>query len=236
MSQALLDLSNIEAGYAKKQVLFDISLSIQAGEIVSLIGHNGAGKTTLLRTIFGHIDPSKGKVSYDQQNINTWSTARRVEARLVYIPQEQFVFRELSVEENLVLSAYTLLAEAEFKKRLAECYKFLPILEERRYQKAGTLSGGQQRILSLGMIMILQPRLLLLDEPSLGLAPSLVDQAMELMRAMASRFEMTVLLVEQNIKKAFQVADRVYVMRGGRLIAQREGGVLSSHDELWDLF
>ncbi|TAM17144.1 MAG: ABC transporter ATP-binding protein [Candidimonas sp.] len=236
MSEPFLVLSNIDAGYGKKQVLFDVSLAIDKGQIVSLIGHNGAGKTTLLRTIFGHIGPSRGRVSMGGANIDRWSMPERVQHHLTYIPQEQFVFRDLSVQENLALSGYVLRDRNDYEDRLAACFDFLPVLKERRNQRAGTLSGGQQRMLSLGMVMISRPKMLLLDEPSLGLAPSLVDQAMELLQDMAKKFGMTVLLVEQNVKKAFAVANHVYVLRAGRLIAERSGGELSSHDELWDLF
>ncbi|CAM3653490.1 ABC transporter ATP-binding protein [Castellaniella denitrificans] len=236
MSDPFLVLSNIEAGYGKKQVLFDVSLTLDKGEIVSLIGHNGAGKTTLLRTIFGHLGPSRGTVVMDGATINNWTMPERVQHHLMYIPQEQFVFGDLSVQENLALAGYPLQSHQDYERRLTECFEFLPILKERGNQKAGTLSGGQQRILTLGMIMIAQPKMLLLDEPSLGLAPSLVDQAMDLMQDMAKRFGMTVLLVEQNVKKAFAVADTVHVLRAGRLIAQRPGGELPPDDNLWDLF
>lgn len=236
MSEPFLVLSNIDAGYGKKQVLFDVSLTINKGEIASLIGHNGAGKTTLLRAVFGHLSPDRGSISMGGGAIDRWSMPERVRHHLTYIPQEQFVFGDLSVQENLALSGYVLRDQEDFNERLSECFDFLPILKERSKQRAGTLSGGQQRILSLGMVMVARPRMLLLDEPSLGLAPSLVDQAMELLQDMAKRFGMTVLLVEQNVKKAFAVADRVHVLRAGCLIAERPGGDLSSHDDLWDLF
>lgn len=236
MKDDFFEIKKVTAGYGKKKVLFDVSLGVSKGEIVSLIGHNGAGKTTLLRCAFGHIAPDQGEVLLEGKSMNAWPSHERVEKKFIYIPQEAFVFRELSVLENLHLAAYTLEDKRKLSERLEQCYEYLPVLKERAVQRAGTLSGGQQRMLSLGMIMVMRPKVLLLDEPSLGLAPALVDDAMRILRMMAEKLGMTVLLVEQNVKKAFAVSDRVYVLRAGEIIAERQGGELSSQDDLWDLF
>jgi branched-chain amino acid transport system ATP-binding protein len=230
-----LSVRDLDSGYGKKQVLSDVGLDAGRGEIVSLIGHNGAGKTTLLRTVFGHITPSRGEIKFDDQSMAGVSQVQRVARGMTYTPQEHFVFGDLSVSENLHLAARGARSEKDRTERFEHCFEHLPILKERGKQTAATLSGGQQRMLSLGMTLVLRPTLLLLDEPSLGLAPSLVDSVMELLLNLAAG-GMTILLVEQNIQKAFSVADYVYVLRGGRIIAERTGGSVTSHDELWNWF
>lgn len=155
---------------------------------------------------------------------------------MMYVPQERFIFGALTVEENLELAGNLVSEKSVVQKRREECFQYVPVLRERLGQKASTMSGGQQRLLSLAMIRIFSPSVLLLDEPSLGLAPNLVDDTAALLQSMAKETRMTVLLVEQNLRMAFGMSDRIYVLRGGKIIAEKEGGELQSTEELWELF
>jgi branched-chain amino acid transport system ATP-binding protein len=233
---SLLDVQGVVTGYGRKQVTFDVSLRVEAGEIVALMGHNGAGKTTTLKVIAGLLPLWSGRILFDGAQIGDASSAVRVRRGLSLVPQERFVFADLSVAENLALGAFSVadpsVAAAQREKVLA----LLPVLAERQKQLAGTLSGGEQRMLSLGMVLMRQPRLLLLDEPSLGLAPMLVERIMETVQAISRRDNLTVLLVEQNVQHAVAIAQRVYVMRTGRVLLEETGAAMAARGQWWDLF
>ncbi len=230
----VLEASDLVSGYGRKQVLHGVSLSVEAGEIVALIGHNGAGKTTLLKTLFGLLPPRGGEVRYAGRPIAGRKPALNVRDGLSFVPQGHGIFTDLTVRENLELGGHTL-READ-PERLAAIYELFPILAERREQRAGTLSGGQQQMLALGLALMLRPRLLLLDEPSLGLAPILVQRVLGSVVEINRRFGTAVLLVEQNVKQALRIARRVYVMKVGQIALEDRAGALLERGDLWRLF
>ncbi|MFQ5830723.1 MAG: ABC transporter ATP-binding protein [Candidatus Methylomirabilia bacterium] len=232
----LLLVENLATGYLKKQVVFEVSLRVTPGEIVVLMGHNGAGKTTTLKAVFGLLPAWGGQVVFDGQPIGRTSTAARVRRGLSFIPQEHFVFANLTVAENLDLGAFSVNDRATKAARREKVFHLLPVLAERRRQFAGTLSGGEQRMVGLGMALMMQPRLLLLDEPSLGLAPLLVERGMETIAEIVRIEDLTVLLVEQNVRSALQIAQRVYIMRTGRVILEESGAAVAARSDLWELF
>jgi branched-chain amino acid transport system ATP-binding protein len=232
--ERLLAVEGLTTGYRRKQIVFDVSLEVRAGEIVALMGHNGAGKTTALKAIAGLLPVWGGRVHLGGEPIENLPSAARVRRGLALIPQERFVFADLTVAENLELGAFTVADELRAERRAA-VLDLLPVLSERRRQQAGTLSGGEQRMLSLGMALMLRPRLLLLDEPSLGLSPLLVERIMETIQDVVRRERLTVLLVEQNVRHALRIASRVYVMRTGRLILEESGLAMAARGEWWDL-
>jgi len=233
---ALLAVEGLTTGYGRKQVVFGASLAVRAGEVVALIGHNGAGKTTTLKALAGLLPAWQGRVVFDGAPVERASSAARVRRGLAFVPQEHFVFADLTVAENLELGAFSVADRRLAAGRHEAVLTLLPVLAERRRQLAGTLSGGEQRMLSLGMALMMRPRLLLLDEPSLGLAPLLVERIMETIQDIVRRERLTVLLVEQNIRHALAIAARVYVMRTGRVILEESGAAMAARGEWWDLF
>jgi branched-chain amino acid transport system ATP-binding protein len=234
-AEPLLRVEALTTGYRRKQIVFELSLEVRAGEIVALMGHNGAGKTTALKAIAGLLPVWEGRVHLGGERLEHLSSAARVRCGLALVPQERFVFADLTVAENLELGAFAAAAALRAERRAA-VLELLPVLAERGRQLAGTLSGGEQRMLSLGMALMLRPRLLLLDEPSLGLAPMLVERIMETIREVVRRERLTVLLVEQNVRQSLRIASRVYVMRTGRIILEESGTAMAARGEWWDLF
>ena len=232
----LLAVEGLVTGYGRKPVAFEVSLRVDAGEIVALMGHNGAGKTTTLKAIAGLLPAWSGAITLDGQAITRASSALRVRLGLSLVPQERFVFADLTVAENLDLGAFSVGDKRTVATQRAKVLALLPILAERLAQLAGTLSGGEQRMLSLGMALMRQPRLLLLDEPSLGLAPLLVERIMETIQDISRRDRLTVLLVEQNVRHALAIAGRVYIMRTGRVILEETGTAMAARGQWWDLF
>ena len=231
---AVLEASDLVAGYGRKQVLHGVSLRVEAAEIVALIGHNGAGKTTLLKTLFGLLPALGGEVRYGGRSITGRRAALNVRDGLSFVPQGHGIFTDLTVRENLELGGYSV--GAADPDRLAAIYDLFPILKERQDQRAGTLSGGQQQMLALGLALVLRPKLLLLDEPSLGLAPVLVQRVLESVQEINRRFGTAVLLVEQNVKQALRIAGRVYVMKVGQISLEDRAEALLERRDLWTLF
>jgi branched-chain amino acid transport system ATP-binding protein len=231
----LLKVSNLDVGYQEKQLVFGASLDVDAGEFVSLIGHNGAGKTNLLKSICGYLHADAGSVNYKGEVITNVSPAINVRKGISFVHQEKSLFPKLSVLENLELAAYAIDKTDHLKERLEAVYALFPILAERKRQMAQALSGGQQKQLAIGMAILVQPELLLLDEPSLGLSPNLVK---ELGRALTEiqSMGMAVLLVEQNVKMAISLSQRIYVMRTGQIILEETRDEMKRRDSLWDLF
>lgn len=232
----LLDVRGLSAAYGKRAVLYDVSLVVHPGETVAVLGHNGAGKTTLLRSVFGLMNPTAGAVHYAGQDITGRAYHRNVRDGISFTPAEAPVFRDLSVRENLGLGGFTVPRGPEKDARLEDIFGIFPVLRERQAQLAGTLSGGQQRMLAVGIALMTQPRLMLLDEPSLGLAPAIVQQLLQQIHELAQRDRVSVVLVEQNVRAALRVADRAYFIRTGRIILEEEGSVARARDSYWDLF
>lgn len=231
----LLEVEDLVAGYGKRPVLYGISLLVDKGEKVTLIGHNGAGKSTTLKTILGILKPKGGRVIYKGQDISKKTAAENVKDGITLVPQGRAIFSELSVRDNLKLGGYTTVDENVFRERLETIYALFPVLKERTSQQAGTLSGGEQRMLSVGIAMMQGPQLLLLDEPSFGLAPVLVDELMETF-VNINKQGISILLVEQNVKAALNFAERAYVIRNGRIILADVAQEIASAKNLWDLF
>jgi branched-chain amino acid transport system ATP-binding protein len=219
----MLDVTGLESRYGRIPVLHGIDLAVRAGELVALVGGNGAGKTTLLRAISG-VQPSSGRMSFDGKPIESLSAEGRVARGIVQCPEGRQVFGPLSVEDNLRLGAYRR-GGAQAHETLKRVYALFPALAERRRQAAGTLSGGQQQMLAIGRALMAQPRLLLLDEPSMGLAPRLVAEIFAAIRKLRAN-DTAILLVEQNAAAALAIADRGYVLETGRVALTGSGAQL----------
>jgi branched-chain amino acid transport system ATP-binding protein len=227
----VLRLEQVAAGYGTFQALFAVSLEVQAGEAVAVIGPNGAGKTTLLRVISKLIDVSAGEIRLDGTSLNPVPAHRVIELGVAHVPENRRLFPRLSVEENLRIGAYTPAARARFAERLAYVFELFPRLAERRTQLAGTLSGGEQQMCAIGRGLMSAPKLLLLDEPSAGLAPVIVEQLFELVdRIRAEGF--TVLIVEQNIRQVLQVVDRAYLLETGQIKLSGTAAELLASDDI----
>ena len=227
---AVLRLEQVAAGYGTFQALFGVSLEVQAGEAVAVIGPNGAGKTTLLRVISKLIEVSAGEIRLEGASLNEVPAHRVIELGVAHVPENRRLFPRLSVEDNLRIGAYTRAARARFAERLAYVFELFPRLLERRTQLAGTLSGGEQQMCAIGRGLMSGPKLLLLDEPSAGLAPVIVQQVFDLVgRIRAEGF--TVLIVEQNIRQVLQVVDRAYLLETGQIkLAGTADELLASDD------
>jgi branched-chain amino acid transport system ATP-binding protein len=217
----MLEISDLASHYGRIQALKGISLVVREGELVALVGSNGAGKTTLLRTLSGVQPASAGRVVFDGVDITTERADRRVDRGIVQVPEGRQVFGPLSVEDNLRLGAYTR-PRAESDADLERMYAMFPALKERRTQAAGTLSGGQQQMLAMGRALMAKPRLLLLDEPSMGLSPRMASEIFATVRALHAA-RTTIFLVDQNARAALSVADRGYVLETGQIVLEGSG-------------
>jgi branched-chain amino acid transport system ATP-binding protein len=232
----LLDVSDLVAGYGRKEVLHGVALRVDAGEVVTLMGHNGAGKTTTIRSVLGAVRPRSGTVRIAGFDTTRRPVRKAVAAGAAMIPSERFVFPDLSVHDNLLLGAANAPSGTDTGERLKTVKDLFPILDERAKQPAGSMSGGQQRMVSLGMALMARPKLLLLDEPSLGLAPSVVETIFGRLRSLADDEGLGILLLEQNVKQALQIADRTYVMRSGKVILEETAEKMRQRTDFWDLF
>jgi branched-chain amino acid transport system ATP-binding protein len=227
----MLVVTKLSAGYGSFRALFDVSLEVQAGETVAVIGPNGAGKTTLLRAISRLIDPSSGEISMEGKLLNHVPSHKVIAHGIAHVPENRRVFPRLTVEDNLRMGAYVPSARARFAERLERVYQLFPRMQERRRQAAGTLSGGEQQMCAIGRALMSGPRLLLLDEPSAGLAPVMVQSIFEAVRLMSSE-GYTVLIVEQNIRQVLGIAQRGYLLETGRIKASGTSAQLLSTDEI----
>jgi len=235
-SEELLDVSGLRAGYGGRAVVYGVDLTVSPGEIVAVLGHNGAGKTTTLNAIFGFIEPMSGTVSFRGSEVTALPPVEHARRGMTLVPAERFVFQDLSVEDNLLLAAMQEPSDERRDEHRRRADALFPVLSERRAQRAGTMSGGEQRMLSIGMALMAGPRLMLLDEPSLGLSPLYVETIMDAVRTVANDLRVGVVMLEQNVAQALRVADRVYVMRSGETIAHETAAELRTREHLWDLF
>lgn len=213
----MLTISNLEAGYTRIRVLKGVSLQIEAGEIVTLIGANGAGKTALMKTISGLISPSSGSMEFEGKRLNPLPPATRVKLGLVLVPEGRSILKRMTVYENLLMGAYTRPDQDSLPGEIGKIFDRFPVLAERRTLLANVLSGGEQQMLAIGRAMLSRPRLLMLDEPSLGLSPLFVKEIFAIITDLHES-GITIFLVEQNALKALQVADRGYVMEIGKIV------------------
>jgi branched-chain amino acid transport system ATP-binding protein len=225
MTEPLLQLTSIRAGYGDFEALFDISLEVRAGEIVTLIGANGAGKTTTLRVISGAVRATSGSVRFDGTDITALPAHAMPERGISHVPEGRQLFPFMTVEENLDLGAYNPRSRARARATLDEMLQLFPRLQERRRQLAGTLSGGEQQMVAIARGLMAAPRLLLLDEPSLGLSPKVTEEVFGRVQDIRKR-GVTVLIVEQNVVDALSIADRGYVVENGRVVMQGDAGDL----------
>ncbi|MFP1780507.1 high-affinity branched-chain amino acid ABC transporter ATP-binding protein LivF [Lonsdalea quercina] len=224
----MLSLNQVSAHYGKIQALHQVDLHINQGEIVTLIGANGAGKTTLLGTLCGDPRASTGSIVFDGKDITNWPTARIMREAIAIVPEGRRVFSRMTVEENLAMGGF--FAEREqYDARLERVYTLFPRLRERRAQRSGTMSGGEQQMLAIGRALMSQPRLLLLDEPSLGLAPIVIQQIFDTIQQLREA-GMTIFLVEQNANQALRLADRGYVLENGLVVLEDTGAALLANE------
>jgi branched-chain amino acid transport system ATP-binding protein len=214
----MLELRSVDAGYGSFQALFGVSLDVKAGEAVGVIGPNGAGKTTLMRLISGLIRPNKGSIAMEGIDVLATAPHRIVSLGIAHVPENRRLFPRLSVEDNLKMGAFMPEARAKFAGRLEVVFTLFPRLKERRSQLAGTMSGGEQQMCAIGRALMSDPKLLLLDEPSAGLAPVVVQQVFELVKRIRAS-GLTVLIVEQNVQQVLRVVDRVYLLEAGTIRA-----------------
>jgi len=228
MTQAMLSLNNVSAHYGKIQALHNVSLHINQGEIVTLIGANGAGKTTILGTLCGEPRASEGSIVFDGKEITDWQTARIMREAIAIVPEGRRVFSRMSVEENLAMGGF-FAERQQYQQRIKRVYELFPRLYERRVQRAGTMSGGEQQMLAIGRALMSQPRLLLLDEPSLGLAPIIIQQIFDTIEQLRQE-GMTIFLVEQNANQALKLADRGYVLENGHVVLEDSGAALLANE------
>ena len=213
---AMLEVKDLQVYYGVIQALKGISFHVNQGEVIALIGANGAGKTTTLQTLTGILSPKSGSIVFEGKDLTRTPAHKIVEMGMAHVPEGRRVFADMSVYENLLLGAYTRKDKAVIAESLASVYKRFPRLEERKGQRAGTLSGGEQQMLAMGRALMSRPRIILMDEPSMGLSPIFVNEIFDIIREV-SESGTTVLLVEQNAKKALSIADRAYVLETGSI-------------------
>jgi branched-chain amino acid transport system ATP-binding protein len=231
----MLQVDSVDTYYGDLQALFGVSLHIEEKEVISIVGSNGAGKTTTINAISGMLRCSSGKIEFLGKRIDTLPPHRIVEEGIVQIPEGRQLFPKMKVMENLVMGAYTRQARTKIKENLETVLELFPILKERKDQLAGSLSGGEQQMLAIGRALMARPKLLMLDEPSLGLAPILVKQVFDTVKSI-NEFGTTILLVEQNVFNALSISDRGYVLENGRIIMEGEGNELLENEKIKETY
>jgi branched-chain amino acid transport system ATP-binding protein len=231
----MLELKSVGAGYGTFPALFDVSLEVRQGEAVGVIGPNGAGKTTLMRVVSGLIRPTAGAIHMEGVDLVATPAHRIVELGVAHVPENRRLFPRMTVEDNLRIGGFMPAARPKFRDRLEVVYELFPRLRERRHQLAGTLSGGEQQMCAIGRALMSDPKLLLLDEPSAGLAPVIVQHVFELVTRIRAG-GLTVLIVEQNVRQVLRVVDRAYVLKAGRLRAAGTAAELLGSDSIREAY
>lgn len=225
----MLKVKNLKVGYDNVPVIFGVSFEVKEGELVSIVGSNGAGKSTILRTISGLLSPMEGEIEFLGERIDKIPPFKIVEKGIAHVPEGRHVFGKMSIKDNLLLGAYTVKNTAEINKTLKEVYEIFPRLKERENQKAETLSGGEQQMLAIARGLMSRPKLLMVDEMSLGLMPILVDKVLDILKQISAS-GITVLMVEQKVQEALELADRGYILQTGRIIMEGTGQELLESD------
>jgi branched-chain amino acid transport system ATP-binding protein len=231
----LLQITNLETRYGEIRALQEISIQVESHEVVAVLGANGAGKTTLLNTISGILRPSKGSINFLGEEITKMPSHKIVQRGIVHIEEGQGIFTRMTVQENLEMGAFLKPTNAEIEQRIDEIYKRFPALKPRSKKPAGTLSGGERQQLAIGRALMASPRLLMMDEPSMGLAPLIVSQIFKIVQELQTQ-GITVLLVEQNVRKTLQVSDRAYVLRLGKIVHEGMGQSLTNDTLLREIY
>lgn len=227
----MLEVDNIRVGYDGVPALHGVSFKVDRGEIVSIVGSNGAGKSTILRAVSSLLKTEQGSIHFEGTRIDIQSPHDVVKHGIAHVPEGRRLFARQTVMENLILGAYTRKAPKEREEDMEKIFATFPVLKERRDQKAGTLSGGEQQMLAIGRGLMLRPKLLMLDEPSLGIAPRLVDKIFETVKELNTQ-GLTILLVEQNVREALELASRAYVLQTGRVVTEGSGEELLRSDAI----
>ena len=236
MTQPLLQIDNLESFYGPIMAIRGVSLRVQEGQIVTVLGANGAGKTTLLKTVSGVMDPEKGTVRLNGEEIQGIDADAIVRRGIVHVPEGREIFPLMSVAENIAMGAYTRRDRAGIAEDTELVYSYFPILKERRNQRAGTLSGGQQQMLAIGRGLMARPKIMLLDEPSLGLSPLLTQEIFEIIVRLNKEQKVTMMLVEQNARVALDAADYGYVMELGRIVMDDRAEVLAASKDIQEFY
>jgi branched-chain amino acid transport system ATP-binding protein len=231
MSETVLSLSNLETRYGQIYALRGINIEVRKGEIVTLLGANGAGKSTTLKTISSLVPASAGNVVFFGEDVTYSAPYSIVEKGLIHVPEGRMIFKELTVKENLELGSFTLADNVERNKRMERVFELFPILEERQKQMGGFLSGGEQQMLAIGRALMTEPKMLMLDEPSMGLAPIIVQNIMNIIKQINEEGT-TILLVEQNAKVALKLANRGYVLETGEIVMEGDADILSKDESI----
>jgi branched-chain amino acid transport system ATP-binding protein len=230
-SATALSLADVSAGYGSFEALFGVSLEVRLGEAVGVIGPNGAGKTTLMRVISGLLTPRRGSIGFAGRSLSSLPAHAILAAGIAHVPENRRLFPRLTVEENLRMGAFIPAARRHYGERLAWIYELFPRLKERRHQPAGTMSGGEQQMCAIGRALMSKPKILLMDEPSAGLAPLVVDQVFELVRRIRGE-GFTVLIVEQNVQQVLDVVDRAYLLESGHIRLSGDAPELARNDHI----
>jgi branched-chain amino acid transport system ATP-binding protein len=232
----IIEAEDLEVDYGKREVLHGVSVKVGPGEVVTMLGHNGAGKTTLLKSIFGLVPVQGGKVRVKGKDVTKGNTIDRVRAGISFTPAETPIFPDLTIRKNLELGAFTVKDDKLRSERLDRVHDLFPLLKERPNGIAGQLSGGQQRMLAVGIALMTGARLMLLDEPSLGIAPSLAKELFGRIRELREVEGLSVLLVEQDVRPALRIADRTYFLRSGEVILEATAEEALAREDWWDLY
>ncbi|MFA6264208.1 MAG: ABC transporter ATP-binding protein [Pseudolabrys sp.] len=228
----MLEIAGLSAGYSRIPVLRDVSVTVGEGQFVSIVGPNGAGKSTLFKTISGVLKPTAGAIRFEGQDLLTVPPSRRAHLGIAHVPEGRHVFSSLTVMENLELGAYTEAGRLSWAANIEHIFQLFPVLSERRRQFAGTLSGGEQQMLAIGRGLASSPKLLMLDEPSMGLAPAIADFIFEQLIEIRRRTKLTILLVEQRVAEALESADHGYVLEAGRVVLEGNNQTLRADDRI----
>jgi len=231
LANQLLEVKGIDVFYGDAQALWDVSLDVEEGAIVALVGANGAGKTTILKAISGLIHPKRGDILFSGKSLSNLKPQQVVDRGIIHVPEGRRLFSDLTVVENLKLGAYVPRARPFLAESLERVLSLFPVLNTRKEQKAGSLSGGEQQMLAIGRAIMAQPKLVMLDEPSLGLGPILVKTVFELISALNEQ-KLTILLVEQNIHQALRIAHHAYVLKTGEIVMSGRGDELLANEEI----
>lgn len=228
----MLEIKNLSAGYSEVAVLHGVSVKVDAGQFISIVGPNGAGKSTLFKTISGTVTAMGGSITFEGQDLLKVAPSRRPHLGIAHVPEGRQVFPSLSVLENLEMGAYTEAGRKNWDRNLEQIYNWLPVLKERSSQAAGTLSGGEQQMVAIGRGLASSPKLMMLDEPSMGLAPAIADFVFDKLMEIRRDAGLTILLVEQRVAEALQFADRGYVLETGRVVLEGTSETLNADDRI----